>query len=123
MRYLTARKRAIGKGAAGTGTEHHWYMTVSAVGLALIVPTFLYVLGSTLGGSREEVLATFSHPAIAILAGLVLFVGLEHFRKGAKTMLEDYSRGTTLKILIISVTVLTYGLTATGLFALAKIAL
>lgn len=123
MGYMTDRKRAEGKGAAHSGVEHHWYMIVSSVGLALIVPVFLYIFGSTLGGSRDEVLATFSHPAVAILAGLVLFVGLEHFRKGAKMMLEDYARGLTLRLLIISVTVLSYGATATGLFALAKIAI
>ncbi len=123
MRFMTARKRAEGKGAAHSGTEHHWYMTVSAVGLALIVPTFLYILGSALGGTQVEVLATFSHPVVAILTALVLFVGLEHFRKGAQTMIEDYSHGSTRKILIISVTVLSYGATATGLLALAKIAI
>jgi succinate dehydrogenase / fumarate reductase, membrane anchor subunit len=123
MRFMTARKRAEGKGAAHSGTEHHWYMTVSAVGLALIVPTFLYIVGSTLGGTQVEVLATFSHPAVAILTALVLFVGLEHFRKGAQTMIEDYSQGSTRRILIICVTVLSYGATATGLFALAKIAI
>ena len=36
MRYLTDRKRAVGKGSARSGTEHHWYMQASAVGLALI---------------------------------------------------------------------------------------
>lgn len=123
MRYLTPRKRAEGKGAAHSGTEHHWYMTVSAVGLALIVPAFVFIFGRALGGSHEEVLATFAHPAVAILCGLVLFVGLQHFRYGAQTMIEDYSRGTTRKILIISVAALSYGATATGLFALAKIAL
>lgn len=123
MRYLTARKRAEGKGAAHSGTEHHWYMTVSAVGLALIVPAFIYVFGSTLGGTRDQVIAKLSHPVVAILFGLVLFVGLGHFRKGAQTMIEDYSKGTTRRVLIISVTVLSYGLTATGLFALAKIAI
>ena len=79
MRYLTARKRAEGKGAAGTGTEHFWYMKLSGVGLALIIPVFLVAFGRALGGDR---------------------------------------RG-----LIIAVTVLSYGLIATGLFALAKIAL
>ncbi|WP_113911068.1 succinate dehydrogenase, hydrophobic membrane anchor protein [Roseovarius dicentrarchi] len=123
MRFMTARKRAEGKGAAHSGTEHHWYMTVSSVGLALIVPTFLYIFGSTLGGTRDEVIATLSHPAVAILFGLVFFVGLEHFRKGAQTMIEDYSKGLTRRLLIIGVTVLSYGLTATSLFALAKIAI
>ncbi len=123
MHFITPRKRAKGKGAAHAGTGHHWYMTVSGVGLALIVPAFIYVVGSTLGRPREEVLATFSDPIIAILTGLVLFVGLNHFRLGAHTLFEDYARGVTRKALIIAVDVLSYGLTATGLFALAKIAL
>ena len=123
MRYLTARKRAEGKGAAHSGTEHHWHMTVSAVGLALLIPTFLYIFGSTLGGSHEEVVAKFDHPGVAILTGLVLFVGLQHFRNGAQIMIEDYARGTVRKALIIFVITFSYFLMACGLFALAKIAL
>ncbi|WP_101065653.1 succinate dehydrogenase, hydrophobic membrane anchor protein [Roseovarius salinarum] len=122
MRFLTDRKRAEGKGAAHSGTEHHWYMIVSSVGLALIVPTFLYIFGSALGGSHTDVIETFSHPGVAILTGLVLFVGLQHFQKGAQTMIEDYTQGSTRKILIICVIALSYGMTATGLFALGKIA-
>lgn len=123
MRYLTARKRAEGKGAAGTGTEHFWYMKLSAVGLALVIPVFLVAFGRALGGDRTEVLAAFSHPAMAILTGLVIFFGLRHYASGAQTMIEDYSQGSTRRGLIIAVTVLSYGLIATGLFALAKIAL
>ncbi len=123
MRYLTARKRAEGKGAAHSGPEHHWHMMVSAVGLALIVPTFLFIFGRTLGGSHAEVIDKFSHPGVAILTGLVLFVGLRHFNSGAATMIEDYAHGTARKLLLIGSTCLTYGLIATGLFSLAKIAL
>lgn len=123
MRYLTARKRAEGKGAAGTGTEHFWYMKVSGVGLALIIPIFLVAFGRTLGGDRAEVLDAMSNPAMAILTGLVVFFGLRHFAGGAQTMIEDYAHGTTRRTLIIAVTVLSYGMIATGLFALAKIAL
>lgn len=123
MRFLTARKRAEGLGAAHSGTEHHWYMIVSSVGLALIVPIFLFVFGRALGGTHDEVINTFSNPAVAILTILVLYVGLQHFRKGAQTMIEDYAGGMTRKILIISVTVLSYGMIATGLFAVLKIAL
>ena len=123
MRYLTDRKRAEGKGAAGTGTEHYWHMKMSGVGLALIMPVFLVAFGRALGGSRTEVLETFAHPGMAILTGLVIFFGLRHFANGAQTMIEDYSHGTTRRILIIAVRILSYGLIATGLFALAKIAL
>ena len=123
MRYLTARKRAEGMGASGTGTEHFWYMKLSGVGLALIVPAFLVAFGRILGGDRAEVLDGLSHPAMAILTGLVLFFGLRHFAAGARTMIEDYSQGVTRRMLIIFVTILSYGTIATGLFALAKIAL
>lgn len=123
MRYLTARKRAEGKGAAHAGTEHHWSMTLSAVGLAFTVPAWMYIFGSALGGSREEVLATFARPFPAILTALVLVIGMRHFAMGATTMIEDYLRGTAKKLAIIFVTSLAWVIGAIGLFALARIAL
>lgn len=123
MRYLTARKRAEGKGAAHTGTEHHWYMTVSAVGLAFLIPVFVYIFGSALGGSYADVTATFSRPIPAILTGMTLVVAMRHFAKGATMMIEDYAQGTARKLAIMFVIGLSYVLIAVGLFALAKIAL
>ena len=123
MRYLTARKRAEGKGAAHTGTEHHWYMQVSAVGLAFMITVWMYIFGSTLGKPYEEVLETFSHPFPAILTGLVLFVGMRHFAKGAQMMIEDYARGSAKKGLIMLAISISYAVIAVGFYALAKIAL
>jgi succinate dehydrogenase / fumarate reductase membrane anchor subunit len=123
MRYLTDRKRAMGKGSAHTGTQHHWYMTVSSVGLAFMVPTWLYIFGSALGGTQAEVVAVFAHPFPAILTALVLFVGMQHFAKGATGMIEDYAKGATRRLLIILAISISYAIIATGLFALARIAL
>lgn len=123
MRYLTARKRAEGRGAAHAGTHHHWSMTLSSVALAFLVPSWLYIFGSALGGTRAEVLEAFSHPFPAILTALVLVIGMRHFAMGAATMIEDYSRGTARKMLIIFVTSLAWVIAAVGLFALLKIAL
>lgn len=123
MRYLTDRKRAIGKGSARSGTHHHWYMQMSGIGLALLVPTFLYIFGSALGTSHDNVMATFARPIPAIVTGLMIVLGMQHFKKGAQMMIEDYARGSSKKILITVSVVLSYGLMATGLFALAKIAL
>ena len=123
MRYLTARKRAEGRGAAHHGTDHHWSMTVSSVGLAFLVPVWLYIFGSALGGTRDEVVATFAQPFPAILTGLLLVVGMRHFAMGATTMIEDYARGTNRKLLIIAAISLSWLVAATGLFALARIAL
>ena len=123
MRYLTDRKRAVGKGASHTGTAHHWSMQLSAVGLAFLVPAWIYVFGSALGKSHEAVLAVFAQPFPAILTALVIFVGMRHFAKGASMMIEDYAKGTARKMLIIFVVSLSYVITATGLFALVKIAI
>jgi len=123
MRYLTDRKRAVGKGSAHSGTEHHWAMTVSSVALAFMVPTWLWIFGQALGGTRAEVMATFARPFPAILTALVLVVAMRHFAKGATMMLQDYTRGTALKAGIIFVTSLAAVIAATGLFALIKIAL
>jgi succinate dehydrogenase / fumarate reductase membrane anchor subunit len=123
MRYLTDRKRAMGKGSSHSGTEHHWYMTISAVGLAFMVPTWIYIFGSALGGTHEQVLATFARPFPAILTGLVIFIGMRHFAKGATMMIEDYAHGSARKALVILVISLSYAITATGIFALARIAL
>ncbi|QYK42596.1 MAG: succinate dehydrogenase, hydrophobic membrane anchor protein [Paracoccaceae bacterium] len=123
MRYLTDRKRAVGRGASGTGTEHHWSMQVSAVGLAILVPTWVFIFGRALGGTQDEVVATFARPFPAILTALLLVVGMRHFAKGATMMIEDYARGTTRKIAVITAISISYAIAATGLFALARIAL
>lgn len=123
MRYLTARKRAEGRGAGHTGTAHHWSMTVSSVGLAFLVPTWVYMFGSTLGQDHAAVVQAFSHPFLAILTALVLVVGMRHFAMGATMMIEDYARGTARKMLVIFVISLAWVIAATGLFALVKIAL
>ena len=123
MRYLTARKRAVGKGASGTGTEHHWSMTVTAVALAFLVPTWVYIVGHAVGQDYEAVRATFARPFTSILTALVLVVGMRHFAKGAQMMIEDYARGTARKMAVIFVYSLSAVIVATGLFALIKIAL
>ncbi|MFN3280209.1 MAG: succinate dehydrogenase, hydrophobic membrane anchor protein [Tabrizicola sp.] len=123
MRYITPRKRAEGRGSAHAGTEHHWSMTVSSAGLAFLVPVWLYVFGRALGQSREAVVQTFGSPFPAILTALLLVVGMRHFAMGATTMIEDYARGSARKMLIIFVTSLSWVIAATGLFALARMAL
>ena len=123
MRYLTDRKRAMGLGSARTGTEHHWHMQVSAVGLAILVPLFIFTFGCILGGSYEDVTAYYAKPFPAIVAALTIVVGFVHFKNGASGMIEDYAQGLMRKALIIGTTCLSYAAIATGLFALVKLAL
>ena len=123
MRYLTDRKLAIGKGSAHAGAHHHWAMTVSSVALLVMVPIWVIIFGRALGQDRAAVVQVFGHPFVAILTALMLVVGMRHFAMGATTMIEDYARGGTRKALIIGVQCLSMVIAATGLFALARMAL
>ena len=123
MRFLTDRKRAVGLGSAKTGTAHFWAMKVSSVALLILVPLFVFTFGPMLGEPHEEVVAYFARPFPAIVAALTLVVGFMHFKDGVQVLIEDYVHGTMQKVLIILMICLCYAAAATGLFALARIAL
>ncbi len=123
MAFLTDRKRAAGLGSAKEGTNHHIQMMISAVALVILMPLFLITFGSALGGSHEEIMAYYARPFPAIVAVLTLTVGLLHFNSGVRSAIEDYSGGLLRKGLVLLSTMISYGAVATGLFAIAKIAL
>lgn len=123
MAYLTDRKRAEGLGSAKTGTEHHWSMMVSSAGLAVLIPLFIFTFGSTLGSSYEEVIAYYSRPFPALVAALTIAASMMHFKNGVQVLIEDYVHGMARKISIIVMICLSYAIAATGIFAIARIAL
>lgn len=123
MRYITSRKRAVGRGASGTGTEHHWHMQVSAVALSILWAVYVFGFGATLGKDYAGVTAFFANPFWAVWSALTLVVSMKHFAAGATMMIEDYWQGTLRKGLIITVICLSWLISALGLFAIAKMAL
>ncbi|MEQ8257282.1 MAG: succinate dehydrogenase, hydrophobic membrane anchor protein [Roseovarius confluentis] len=123
MRYLTDRKRAVGLGSAKTGVHHFWAMKVQSVALLILIPLFVFTFGGILGSSFEEVTAYYARPFPSIVAALTLVVGFKHFADGCQVLIEDYVHGTAQKVTIILVTCLSYGAMATGLFAIARLAL
>ena len=123
MAFVTDRKRAVGLGSAKAGTEHFWSMTKSSAALLILVPLFVFTLGPMLGRPHAEVVAYFARPFPAIVAGLTIVVGFLHFKNGVQVAIEDYSDGLTRKILIMVMTGVSYAAAATGLFAIARIAL
>lgn len=123
MAYLTDRKRATGMGSAKSGTEHFWMMKVSAFALLLLIPLFVFTFGPMLGKPYAEVTTYFARPFPAIVAALTIGTSMMHFKNGAQTMIEDYVHGTTQKVTIMLVICLSYAAAATGIFAIARIAL
>ena len=123
MRYLTTRKRAEGLGSARAGTEHHMAMTASGWALLVLVPVLVFVLARTIGGTYDEVRASFANPFVAILTALFLIVGMRHFAKGAQTAIEDYTHGAARTALIMAANAISTLTMAAGLYALIKLAL
>ena len=123
MRHLTSRKRAAGMGASGTGTQRHWSMMVSSIGLLVLLPAFIFTVGPMIGEPHARVVSHFAQPFPAIVSALTIWVGFSHFRTGAQTMIEDYTRGMARKVTIIAVTCLSYAAAFTGIYAIARMAL
>jgi succinate dehydrogenase / fumarate reductase membrane anchor subunit len=121
--FATDRKRATGMGSAKDGTHHFWSMTISSVALAVLVPLFIFTFAPMLGQPHADVVAHFARPFPALIAALTLLVGFMHFKNGVQVLIEDYTHGMTRKVLIIATVCLSYAAAATGLFAIARIAL
>lgn len=122
MRFLTDRKLAEHLGPARSGTEHHWAVKVSSVALLVLVPLFVTLVGPLIGQPHAEVRAALARPLTALIAGLTLIVGMAHFKDGARTLIEDYARGSARLWLQIMVILVAWGTAATGLFALGRLA-
>lgn len=122
MRFITPYKRAHDLGSARRGTAEHVALSTSGWALAVLVPIFVCILARTLGGGIDEVRATFGNPFVAILTALFLVVGLMHFARGARTPIEDYTRGFLTEALILIAGGIAWVLMAAGLYALARLA-
>ena len=123
MAFLTDRKRAIGMGSARSGTDHFWSMTVSSVALLILVPLFIFMVGSTIGEDYADVRARFARPFPALVTVLTLIVGFHHFAMGARVLIEDYTGGLTRKLCIIAVQCISYAAIAASIYAIVRIAL
>lgn len=123
MRYITPRKAATGLGSTRSGTSDHWAMTVSAWALLILTPFFMITVGSAIGLPREELIAHFGRPWPGIVTALFVIVGMIHFMKGTRVMIDDYFHHTARKVAIIVSVIFSWAVIAAAVFALAKMAL
>lgn len=123
MAFLTDRKRAAGMGATGTGTQHHWSMTISSVALLVLVPVFIFTFGGVIGEDYATLVAYFGRPFPALVTALTIVISMVHFKGGVTTLIEDYVHGLARKVSIIVMTCVSYGIAAVAVFALARLAL
>lgn len=123
MRYITPRKAASGLGSAHSGTEAHWALTVSAWALLVLTPLFMITVACAIGLPREAVIAHFGRFWPALITGLFVVVGMFHFMKGTRIMIDDYFQHAARKAAIIISVIFGWTVIAATVFALAKMAL
>lgn len=122
MRYITPLKAAEGLGSARSGTAHHWSMTVSSCALVLLTPLFMIVIAGAIGLPHNALVTYFGHPLPGIVTALFITVGMLHFIKGTRIMIDDYFHNTAHKAAIIVSVIFGWGVIALAIFALAKMA-
>lgn len=122
MRFITPRKAALGMGSGRSGTQQHWQITVSSGALLVLTPLFMIAVGGAIGLPRADVIAYFGRPFPGIITALFITVGMIHFIKGTRIMLDDYLHGTSHRVAIVVSHIFGWGLIATALFALARMA-
>jgi succinate dehydrogenase / fumarate reductase membrane anchor subunit len=123
MRYITPLKAAEGLGSAHEGTQHHWAMTVSAIALTVLTPLFMIVIGRAIGLPHPEMVAYFSRPFQAVITALFVIVGMVHFIKGTRVMIDDYWHGGVRKGSLIFSVIFGWAVIALTIFALARMGL
>lgn len=123
MRYLTPRKTAVGLGAARSGTQQHWFLTVTAVALAILTPAFMLVIAKAIGMPRETLVAYFGRPYPALITAFFVIVGMLHFIKGTRIMIEDYFQHGTRKVAIIFSEIFGWAVIAAAVYALVRMGL
>jgi len=123
MRYLTPRKAAAGLGASGRGTAEHWSLTVSAVALAILTPLVIGVVAPAIGLTQAGVVAHFSRPYPAIVTGLFAIIGMAHWIRGSRILIDDYVEDPARPWVLIASQVFGWAVIAIAVFALAGMAL
>lgn len=123
MHFFTPRKAATGLGAGGNATAAHWAMTISAVALAILTPLFLWVVGSAIGYDQAGVVAHFGRPFPALITALFLVVGMIHWIRGTRVMIDDYVHGPARPWVLIATHLFGWLVIGVALVALARMAL
>ncbi|MFT3972291.1 MAG: succinate dehydrogenase, hydrophobic membrane anchor protein [Amaricoccus sp.] len=123
MQFRTDRQRVQGLGTSHSGVHHWWSQRLTAVGMLILVPLFLFPFVRALGTDFETAREIYGHPFNAVVAILTLAVGFLHLKQGLQVVIEDYVHDKPVRTaMLVANVVLCAAFAFTGIFAVAKIA-
>ncbi|MCZ2327847.1 succinate dehydrogenase, hydrophobic membrane anchor protein [Bartonella sp. F02] len=122
--FRTELGKVRGLGSAHRGTEHFWSERLLSF---INVPFFIFFLIlflSVVGKDYSVVHTRLSHPVVAVLMGMMVFVSLYYMKLGMQVVIEDYIPRESVRILFLVLNVLfCFIMGGVMIFALLKIAL
>ena len=91
-----------GLGSAKSGTDHFFRQRVTALANVPLAIAFIVIIVMLQGADHGRMIATVSHPLVAILLLLFILSSVIHMRLGMQVIIEDYvhSEGTKIAMLI-----------------------
>jgi succinate dehydrogenase / fumarate reductase membrane anchor subunit len=109
-------------GAANrAGASAFWQSRVTGVLLLVLVPYAIFVILHIAGRDQAGVKHALAHPWISLPALLLVVVGVWHMRVGMREILEDYVRGSTLRVLLLLSTLFCLFIVASAGYAVLRL--
>ena len=119
----TEKSKVRGLGSAKSGTEHFFLQRVTALANVPLAIAFIIIIVGMQGADHVRMLATMSHPLIAILLLLFIVSGVIHMRLGMQVIIEDYIHSEGMKIvMLIANTFFAIAVATASIFAVLKMA-
>ncbi len=103
MSLRSPMSKVLGLGAAKEGAGHWWSQRVSAVGLVLLAPWFLFSLISLGDLGYANVTSWIAAPFNTVLLSLLVLTVTYHAQLGLQVVVEDYvpHKGTRMLVMLV----------------------
>ena len=111
--FRTPLKRARALGSGKGGTDHWWWLRVTAVVLVVLVAWLLGLLVSMVGADLMQARAAIARPWNAIMLAILVVAMFWHANLGLQVIIEDYVHERMAGILL---KLGTYGFLRFGLY-------
>jgi succinate dehydrogenase / fumarate reductase, membrane anchor subunit len=97
----TPLARALGRGAARSGTEHFWLQRLTAVANIPLTVAAIVIIILLLGRNQAAAAQILGAPLVAVIMLLFIVSTTTHMRIGMQAIIEDYVHDEVAKLVLI----------------------